>query len=169
MSKGAGRVQAAILTLLDSNPSGAFDVEDIAAVAYPGCNRLEKKHRVSIARAIRKVVSLRPDVEIERGQARGGPVILYKPADVRSYSMMRLKAHRLVFQPPTDRAIRERYFADLLAPGGKYADYLKPGGSWWLHTQIAIAKRDGDSAGLVDLQSQQEANRNRIVERLREH
>jgi hypothetical protein len=53
MSKGPGRVQRAILALIAANPNGAWTTEDLCRAAYPGVNRVEKKHRLSALRALR--------------------------------------------------------------------------------------------------------------------
>jgi hypothetical protein len=51
MSKGPGVVGRAILATITAAPDRTFTVEDLAAAAYPGLNRPEKRHRVAILRA----------------------------------------------------------------------------------------------------------------------
>jgi hypothetical protein len=53
MSKGPGRIQRAILAEIEANPDGAFLIEELAALVYSGINRVEDKHRVAVARALR--------------------------------------------------------------------------------------------------------------------
>lgn len=55
MSRGPGAIEHAIEAAFLGNPSGTFTVEDLARHAYPGLDRVDKKHRVSIIRAADKV------------------------------------------------------------------------------------------------------------------
>ena len=57
MSKGPGRVSRAIEAILEAEPDNAFSVEDLCDRVYPGINRVEKKHRVSVLRAANLVAS----------------------------------------------------------------------------------------------------------------
>ena len=51
MSRGPGRVQRRIKALMQSEPTGAWTVEDLCDRVFDGVNRVEKKHRVSLIRA----------------------------------------------------------------------------------------------------------------------
>jgi hypothetical protein len=51
----AGHIARLILALIASEPYGAWLVSDICKLAYPGVDRIEKKHRVAAARKIGKV------------------------------------------------------------------------------------------------------------------
>jgi hypothetical protein len=53
MSRGRGHVQQAILSLIHSDADGAWLLGKICERVYPGINRVEKKHRVAVARALR--------------------------------------------------------------------------------------------------------------------
>ena len=55
MSRGPGRIERAIEAAFTAEPSRAFPVETLALVAFPGVNRLEKKHRIAVLRAAHKV------------------------------------------------------------------------------------------------------------------
>jgi hypothetical protein len=55
MSKGLGRVQRTILALIKADPHGAWTIEDLALAIYPGLNQVDKKHRVAILYALRKM------------------------------------------------------------------------------------------------------------------
>ena len=49
---------------------------------------------------------------------------------------------------------------DLLArlmPGGDHHHLIEPGGSWLRHTEMAIARRDGDHETLARLEAEQVA------------
>ncbi|KWV61123.1 hypothetical protein AS156_25745 [Bradyrhizobium macuxiense] len=53
MSKGPGRIGQLILSLIATEPHGAWCTTDICQLAYPGITRVEKKHRVAVARTLR--------------------------------------------------------------------------------------------------------------------
>lgn len=53
MSKGPGKIAWLILSLIESDPDGAWLLSDICKRAYPGINRVDKKHRVAVARTLR--------------------------------------------------------------------------------------------------------------------
>jgi hypothetical protein len=55
MSKGPGRVQRAILALIDADPDGAWTVEELCRRAYPSINHIDKRHLVVALRALRKM------------------------------------------------------------------------------------------------------------------
>jgi hypothetical protein len=57
MSRGPGHIQRVILALIEGDPhgDGAWTLSQICEQAYPGINRPEKKHRVAVARALRKM------------------------------------------------------------------------------------------------------------------
>jgi hypothetical protein len=52
MSKGPGHIARLILSLIETEPDGAWLVSDICKLAY-GVERVEKKHRVAVARTLR--------------------------------------------------------------------------------------------------------------------
>ena len=54
MSRGPGRVQKIITDLIASNPHGAWSVTELCKHIYPNA-LIEKKHRVSVTRALRKM------------------------------------------------------------------------------------------------------------------
>jgi len=55
MSRGPGRVQKIIADLIASNPHGAWSVTELCKHIYPDAC-MEKKHRVAVTRALRKMV-----------------------------------------------------------------------------------------------------------------
>ncbi|MFK4498925.1 hypothetical protein ABIF86_003216 [Bradyrhizobium japonicum] len=92
MSRGPGRVERAICGLLESNPAGAFVVNDFAKVCFPGINRIEKKHRVSILRAANKVCNkLWWASESIGGQY--GNCVFYNLLNLHSYAVGRVASH----------------------------------------------------------------------------
>jgi hypothetical protein len=62
MSKGAGRIERAIVEAFVAEPDNAFTVEDLCDCVYRGVNRVEKKHRVAVLRAMKKMASNGHDV-----------------------------------------------------------------------------------------------------------
>jgi hypothetical protein len=58
MSRGKGRVQQVIAALIEANPEQRWQIDDLCAQVYPGINRIEKKHRVAVARALKGIEPL---------------------------------------------------------------------------------------------------------------
>jgi hypothetical protein len=76
MSKGLGHIQRTILSLIESDPDGAWTVGQIGEHAYRGINRVDKKHRVAVARALRKMTL--PEMwEVRRLWSTGAECCLY--------------------------------------------------------------------------------------------
>ena len=152
MSRGPGRIERAIHDLMAAEPDGAWTPEDLAERIYVGIvNRIEKKHRVSVQRAVRNVIRDDPDWDLWRGYRVGNPTILYNRASVRSYGLMRLKDEGVgyYYRKPPSRMYRY-YVSDedmLLAEldNDRHRELMAPGGSWWRHVQQHIAERDGDA------------------------
>lgn len=86
MSRGPGKIERALGDLLVANPAGTFMLEDLAAVAYPGLEYIEKKHRVSIWRAVHNAKM--PDNSLWRvdtiGSYAGTPYVLHNWLNLRS-------------------------------------------------------------------------------------
>jgi hypothetical protein len=55
MSRGPGRIEHAIEAVFTAAPDDAYTTEDLIDRAYPGLDRVEKKHRVAVLRAAKKV------------------------------------------------------------------------------------------------------------------
>ena len=53
MSKGPSTIKATITAAMKANPSRSFSLDELASIAYPGINLLEKKNRVATMRAAR--------------------------------------------------------------------------------------------------------------------
>ncbi|MHA4730645.1 hypothetical protein [Ensifer adhaerens] len=53
MSRGHGRIERAIIELFGTGDT--WTVEDLCNAAYPGLNRIERKHRVAARRAAHNV------------------------------------------------------------------------------------------------------------------
>jgi hypothetical protein len=55
MSRGPGRIERAIEALFASQPGRTFSTEELVEAAYRGVNRTEKKHRVAVLRAAKRL------------------------------------------------------------------------------------------------------------------
>ncbi|MCJ2086243.1 hypothetical protein MKK88_09575 [Methylobacterium sp. E-005] len=129
----------------EASPDAAFSVADLGPVAYPGLNRVEKRHRVAIIRAAdrvaarlwwAKLISERP----------GGEIIYCNTLNVRSYALGRSRADFCFNNLPLEVIVR---LIEAPVPGDPYAyrsrwDLVRPGGAWWRHVEIAKARKAGD-------------------------
>lgn len=77
MSKGPGRVQRAISTLIEGDPDGAWTTADICRVVYPG-DEIDKKHRVAVLYALRHM-TLPGTWTVRRLSRAGVEFCLYDP------------------------------------------------------------------------------------------
>jgi hypothetical protein len=59
MSHGPGHVQRAILALIEADPNGAWATGALCAHVY-GVERVEKRHRVAVIRALRRMMRTLP-------------------------------------------------------------------------------------------------------------
>ena len=150
MCKGPGTIQASITAAMKANPNRSFSLNELASVAYPGINFVEKKNRVATMRAARISV-----VEVDwswwRADSRGGTALFFNPYDVWSYCHARLRCRW-----------GKRYFDKtpeqldcLMDPG--HRDHVRdaiPGGIW--HQDVArwTAERDEDTERLVQLEAE---------------
>jgi hypothetical protein len=148
MSRGPGKVERVIEALFADEPSRTFSTDELVAAVYRSVNRVEKKHRVAVLRAADKVATrLHWDKwQCERwGQGGYGPSVAGRGAlyvntlDLRSYALGRLR----VDDSNAGTSVTE--LAAMLRRG-EHAQWIAPGGSWWLHVQQAKA-----DAGLITL------------------
>lgn len=136
MSRGPGRIERAIEAAFTANPDLAFTVPDLAALAFPGLNQLEKKHRVSVLRAAYKALPRCPDWGAAiAGWVQGYPAVFFNQASVPSYCLMR------VICMGGGRHGRQDALAGLEPDGG----YHRSIASWSRFVDIYLAQRDGDT------------------------
>ena len=171
MSRGPGRIERAIEAAFDAEPDNAFNIEDLCERVYHGLNRVEKKHRVAVLRAMRAVVRRRPDLDCMIGEGLGRPVVYYNPFNVMSYAMARLKTDYLRRYRNNDKRSRwpnttEVELLARLAEGGKEHHCVVEGGTWWRHAQERIAHRDGDTVRAAALAEQGEKELQAIAQQL---
>jgi len=91
MSRGLGYVQRAIVAYFEAEPDNAFLLSELCERVYPRVNRVEKKHRVAVARAAKGIKTLD---HLER-ETLGRELVFYDPLNVMSYAMARMKADSL--------------------------------------------------------------------------
>lgn len=162
MSKGPGRIERAVEAVFAVAPDDAYTTADLIDHAYPGINRVEKKHRVAVIRAAKNICR-RTGWRWFMTRALGGTLVFWNPYDVRSYAIGRLKADFGMGYRSNDERIvwclgrtAEKIQA-MLAPRGDHHHLVVEGGAWWRHVQINIADRDGDTSDRVQALRAEEA------------
>lgn len=140
MSRGPGRIQRAIEDAFRQNPSATYAVDDLATLAYPGVNRIEKKHRVAVLRAGAMAAEA---CGWWYGQAErpGHPVVYCNPLDVRSYAAWNMRRDFL-----EGALTAEQIKAALDDPKAWHSrwNWLQPDGAWWQHVEINKARAAGE-------------------------
>lgn len=167
MSKGPGRVESAIEAAFEAEPDRAFTTEELVLQVYPGLNRAEKKHRVAVLRAMKRIHSRHPEIGEMRSESLGGQAVYFTITSVISYAMARAKADSLWGYASVDvrrPAHWKRSEAGLLVEleeGGRYYHHVVPGGAWWQHVQSwtaeVEARRAGDEERLAAVYAAREA------------
>ena len=98
----------------------AFGVSELCRRVYRGVDRVEKKHRVAVLRAIK----VRSDLVYLRSSLSGGELIFFTSGSVMAYAPARLKATNYVGRPETELRAR-------LRRGGLCRELVVPGGDWY--------------------------------------
>ena len=162
MSKGPGKVERAVQDLFESDPTGAWLIDDIVWHVWPDNDYPLPRSQLVSARRAAKNVAQRLDWDTWRSgifTRRGAPMAYYNPYNVMSYALARVK---------TDHEYWALEFseADWRAKLDKDDNQrcIEPGGAWWIHTEQRIAKRDGDEARLAELDAMMEELRERVQE-----
>jgi len=88
MSRGHGKIQQAIILLIESDEDGAWSTSEICSHVFRGLNRVEKKHRVAVSRALR-TMALPETWAVSYAERRGGDAVLYNRLSIESTSRMR--------------------------------------------------------------------------------
>jgi hypothetical protein len=95
MSKGPGRVQRAVLALIDAEPHGAWMIGEVCERAYPLVpananalaarieDKVAEKHRAAVQRVLRRT-KLPGTWEVTRNWQRGRENVLFDPCDDES-------------------------------------------------------------------------------------
>jgi hypothetical protein len=138
MSKESGRVQRAIEALFKSRPNDAFATWEICWRVYPNVGRLESKHKLAVTRAAKSVCAHLPDWQSMETWYRGGELVFFNHASVKSYGLARRKSEC--------RYVSDKQIRASLRSGGDHHRYVVEGGTWWRHVQLYIADRDDDTS-----------------------
>jgi hypothetical protein len=153
MSRGPGKIQRAIKAIIEAEPDRAFLLSELCERVYPGINRVEKKHRVAVARAAARMPL--PTISWMKCDRLGGELVYFTPFNVRSYAMANIISDtfeeyrnndgRLLDWKKERRSDFDRVAAKVESGGEKYS-WVVEGGAWWLHVQMAIAEHEADQA-----------------------
>lgn len=163
MSRGPGAIERAIEAAFTDNPSRTYSVEELAALAYPGVNRVERKHRVSVLRSADKAAA-RCGWQGWKAGRPGHPVIYLNLFDVRSYTVGRLRCDYTDGRDTVE--VIERRLDDPSDHQSKWS-WIQPGGAWWLHVEINKARRDERVADVEALEADLKAVAAKAAARLR--
>ena len=137
MSRGAGRIEQAIEAAF-AVEGVCYKTDDLCKLVYPDTT-IERKHRVSVMRAVKKVCE-RTDWEMWDVETRGKPSVFVNPCDLISYAIGRsLREHPWRFHRITFDDAKKEY-----SVGSKNHRLIEEGGSYYRFVQMNIAKRDGD-------------------------
>ena len=165
MSRGPGRIERAIYDLFEGHPEGAWTTEDLCRLVYPAADRIEKKHRVAVVRAMKTILAKTGDQHRDwtcwQAATTGSTLVLFNNANVMSYGLARLKTDnypRYVCTPHSNSWLQktEDELKAFLEPGGKDHGRVVPGGAWDQHVRMYIAERDGDQETAQKLAAEQE-------------
>jgi hypothetical protein len=85
VSRGPGRIQQTITELIASDPHGAWTVGQLCERIYPDELLIRKKHRVAVARALRRM-NLPSTWGVRMGHRQGSEYCLYDKCDEESTS-----------------------------------------------------------------------------------
>jgi hypothetical protein len=170
MSRGSGRIEQAIIAAFTTEPDNAFTVAELCERIYPGIDYIEKKHRVAIIRAAQSLGRRWPDLGWNKSETLGGQKVYFNADSVMSFAMARLKGNNFENYNNLDPRLQrgstsEKELRASLLKGGKNHRFIIKGGAWRRHRDMWVAKRDGDTARLKELEAEQERRMNEIAER----
>ena len=67
----------AIKAAFDAEPTRGFTIEDLYAHVYGRANKIEKKHRVSLIRAAKRVLQGESNWRMIRSRSPGAPLVFF--------------------------------------------------------------------------------------------
>ncbi len=171
MSRGPGRVEQAIMAAIEAEPDNAFTVEDLCDRVYQGVNRIEKKHRVAVIRAMRNAAERPNDLEFMTGEGRGNTLVLFNRYNVPSYAMARLKADKLNYYRTKDDHLsvleQEARLRAELQPGSRIHSLNVEGGAWMRHVRLWTAQRDGDKKLIRAIEAEEAKRMDALLKKFR--
>ena len=149
VSKRVAKIESEIAALFVAEPDNAFTIEEICKRIFPDLKHAARKRRVAVLKAASNLMKREGKLSYIRSPARGHTVIFFIDTCVISYAMACQK--RWPWRPKSDAELRAR-----LSEGGEHFKDIQPGGAWWRHTQMRIAKREGDLNRFEVLRAEQD-------------
>lgn len=157
MSRGPGIRQRLIEAAFAADFDDIYMVEELAAIAFPGVNRIEKKHRVATIRAAAGACA-RTSFAWLRSEAPGHQNVYFNRRNLRSYAIARVRAGG--YNHLSLDTIRERLDwplddprRDRLGGGGHLYNarkLMEPGEAWHSHVEQWKAELDATTAEEVE-------------------
>jgi hypothetical protein len=154
VSRGPGKIERAIEAAFLEAPDATFSVADLGPVAYPGLNRVEKRHRVAILRAADKVAA-RLWWKGLKSERPGGAIVYCNLLNVRSYTLGKMRTDLVDGGEPLERLatfLEPPQFGDPWRHRNQW-DRTQPGGAYFLHVEMAKAQKAGDFAEVERLRA----------------
>jgi hypothetical protein len=141
-------VKRVIIDAFLSDPDGAFTAEDLCDRVYPGLKKVERKHRVAVVVAAKRVTEqLGEHRSWYRSETRGRRFVFWNRLSLQSYAMARLKSDFLNGYRCKSRGYwgqsittTEDELRAEIAPGGRHHEHVVEGGAWWKHWQADVAE-----------------------------
>ena len=134
------QIEQAIEQVFAADPDNAFTIYDLCQRVYPGLGEPEKKHRIAVIAAAKRLVERQgSSLDIWRGDTPGRRLVFYNFERLTSYAMARMKSGWLWCRS-SDEEIRAT-----LAPGGNHHECVVEGGAWWRHWQLYLAEAKGET------------------------
>jgi hypothetical protein len=161
VSKRVAKIESEIAALFVAEPDNAFTIEEICKRIFPDLKHAAKRRRGVVLKAAMNLIKREGRLSYLRSSARGHTVIFFVDTCVISYAMACQK--RWPWQPRSDAELRAR-----LSEGGEHFKDIQPGGVWWRHTQMNIAKREGDLKRFRELQAEQDESLASMAAAIRE-
>jgi hypothetical protein len=148
MSRGPGRIEQQIEAAFVRDPDNAFTVEDLCDLIWPQAI-IEKKHRVTVIRAGKRLAECLGWLAYIRGENRDRTLVFYSYASVKSCAIGWLKADRLTHYRDPDPSVWKSASEDdlraSLRPGGKHHNLVQEGYTPWREHEMWTVKQAGDT------------------------
>ena len=173
----SGKVESQVRAILAAEPDNAFTVEDLCELVYGSSP--EKRHRVSMLRAIKWISAAEPRYETFRASKQGGEYVIYDCTNAHAYGMARLKQDGLEnyrrkgygMRGSYDWGKRSRVESETKLREqirSRHAEAISEGGVWWRFARMEWLKRSGENpAELAALTEESERERTKWLSGLR--
>lgn len=162
MSRGPGKVEQAVERTFKRLADQSLSTEELCEHVYPD-TYIEKRHRVSVLRAAKKVAArmhwdfgpiTRATLSGEHG------LVFYNKLDLQSYALARMRMH---FGWGNQEAALEW----LQKPDTRDYAHIQPGGIYWLHVERWKAEAEGDLERAAQMKELTEAALSERAQRIR--